>query len=106
MRNVIAALLLLSPLAAAAEIHTKLAVLDFTTAKVSAGQPTMNEAILDAATSVAQAEMEHFGFYKVVSRSDIQAAMGVQAQKVKFGCTDDAACLAEIAGALGVERIM
>jgi len=45
------------------------------------------------------------GRFKVVGRSDLGAVMGFEKQRQALGCEQSAACLAEIAGALGVDYI-
>jgi TolB-like protein len=85
----------------------KIAVLQITASKGADGKPAFADSVLEAITSVVQVQIEKLGFYDVVSRSDIEAALGVEAQKMKLGgCTDDTSCIAEIAGALGVERVL
>jgi TolB-like protein len=44
--------------------------------------------------------------YDVISRADIQSMLGFQLQRKMLGCTDDAACVAEIGGALGADYIL
>lgn len=43
--------------------------------------------------------------FLIVGRSDFNAILGLEAQKQVLGCGDNAACVAEIAGALGVEYV-
>ena len=42
----------------------------------------------------------------VLGDADIAAALGLERQKQLLGCTDDKACLTEIGGALGVDRLI
>lgn len=56
-------------------------------------------------TQVLSAELKRIEGTSVVSRTDIVAMMQVQEQKMLAGC-DDASCLAEIGGALGVEHLV
>lgn len=85
----------------------KIAVLQITASKGADGKPSFADAVLDAITSVVQIQVEKLGYYDVVSRSDIEAALGVEATKMKLGgCNDDSSCVAEIAGALGVEKVL
>jgi TolB-like protein len=44
--------------------------------------------------------------YEVIGRSEIEAMAGFQSEQMKLGCTGDNACLAEIGGALGVDRLV
>ncbi len=61
--------------------------------------------LLPTLTEVLTAELAARGTYKVIAGRDIQSMLGFEQQKDILGCTD-AACLAEIGGALGVERIV
>lgn len=51
------------------------------------------------------AEFDSYQRLQVVSRDEIEAMLGFEAQKTKLGC-DDTSCLTEIAGALGVNKII
>ena len=61
--------------------------------------------LLPTLTEVLTVEIDALGLYKVIAGRDIQAMLGFEKQKDVLGCTD-AACLAEVGGALGVERIV
>ncbi len=61
--------------------------------------------LLPTLTEVLTVEVDNLGMYKVVSGRDVEAMLGFEKQKDIIGCTD-AACLAEIGGALGVDRIV
>ena len=61
--------------------------------------------LLPTLTEVLTVEINDLGMYKVVAGRDVQAMLGFEKQKDMMGCTD-AACLAEIGGALGVDRIV
>jgi hypothetical protein len=61
--------------------------------------------LLPTLTEVLTVEIDALGKYKVVAGRDIQSMLGFEQQKDMLGCTD-AACLAEIGGALGVDRIV
>lgn len=61
--------------------------------------------LLPTLTEVLTVEIDNLGMYKVIGGRDIQAMLGFEKQKDMVGCTD-AACLAEIGGALGVDRIV
>jgi hypothetical protein len=61
--------------------------------------------LLPTLTEVLTVEINDLGMYKVVAGRDVQAMLGFEKQKDMLGCTD-AACLAEIGGALGVDRIV
>lgn len=45
------------------------------------------------------------GRLKVTGRSDVSMLLGLEAQKQALGCDADVACLAELAGALGVQFV-
>jgi len=45
------------------------------------------------------------GRFRVTSRSDMASVLGFEKQKQTLGCDESASCIAEIAGALGVELL-
>jgi len=51
------------------------------------------------------ASLDSTGRFKVTSPNDLVAVLGFERQKQSLGCEESAACLAEIAGALGVEFV-
>ena len=61
--------------------------------------------LLPTLTEILTVEIAEIGLYKVIAGRDIQSMLGFERQKDVLGCTD-AACLAEIGGALGVDRIV
>ena len=61
--------------------------------------------ILPILTEVLTSQVANIGKYEVVSGQDIEAMMGFEKQKDMVGCMDSA-CLAEIGGALGVDRLI
>lgn len=61
--------------------------------------------ILPILTEVLTSQVANLGKYEVVSGQDIEAMMGFEKQKDMVGCMDSA-CLAEIGGALGVDRLI
>jgi hypothetical protein len=61
--------------------------------------------MLPTLTEILTVEIAEIGLYKVIAGRDIQSMLGFERQKDVLGCTD-AACLAEIGGALGVDRIV
>lgn len=65
----------------------------------------VDTSLLPTLTEVLTVEVDNLGFYKVIAGRDVQAMLGFEQQKDVVGCTD-AACLAEIGGALGVDRIV
>ena len=51
---------------------------------------------------------DHLGTYanrKLITSSDIQAMLSLEEQKMALACEDQASCIAEIGGALGVDEI-
>src|SRR5579863_6411872 len=52
------------------------------------------------------ADLAKSGKYEVIGRSEIEAMAGFQTERMKLGCTGDDSCLAEIGGALGVDRLV
>lgn len=61
--------------------------------------------LLPTLSEILSVEINELRQFKVIAGRDIQAMLGFERQKDVVGCTD-AACLAEIGGALGVERIV
>lgn len=55
--------------------------------------------------SVVAADLARHGL-DVISKSDIQAMLGFQKERQLLGCTDDAGCIAEIGGSLGVDYVL
>jgi hypothetical protein len=89
---------LTSSTAFAATENNAVAVLDIQGTGVSAD-------LLPTLTEVLTVEIAELGYYKVIAGRDIQSMLGFEKQKDVMGCTD-ASCLAEIGGALGVDRIV
>ncbi|MEM6734030.1 MAG: PEGA domain-containing protein, partial [Myxococcota bacterium] len=56
-------------------------------------------------TEVLSTEVKRIKNTSVISRDDVKSMLDLEAAKQQLGC-DDSACLAEIAGALGVEKII
>jgi TolB-like protein len=93
------ALALAVPLAAQAAPRTKLAVMDVRAVQgVAEGTVTILTAII--VSDAARAG------YDVISQADVSAMIGFEKQKQMLGCTDQASCLAEIGGALGVDYVV
>lgn len=104
------AVLCLAPLLAAAapagrpEAHrgakrVKVAVMEV---KVLYGDPQA-EALL---SEVALTEAAAFKGLDTIGRSDIQSLLGLERQRQLLGCSEDASCLAELGGALGVDYLL
>ena len=63
----------------------------------------------DLATNLSEilvAEVDRLNIYKVIGKSEIKAMLGFEEEKQILACSDDTGCLAEIGGALGVEKII
>jgi N-acetylneuraminic acid mutarotase/TolB-like protein len=60
----------------------------------------------DVVTDALVTSMQEWLNQPVITNRDVEAAIGFEKQKQMVGCTQDAACMAEIGGALGVERIV
>lgn len=84
---------------AAAPTKQRVGVLEFT-AKGGVSQEQ-----LDVLADLAATELRSTGRFEVVTKSDIQAMLGLERAKELVGC-DDASCIAEIGGALGVDLIV
>jgi TolB-like protein len=87
----------MSPLVLAAAL-AKIAVLNLTATGV---EPTLT----DNLSEVLINEVSALGRYQVIGKSDISAMLGFEAQKQLLSCEQDA-CVAEIGGALGVEKVV
>ncbi len=92
------AFLMLLSVPAAAGGENAVAVLDIQGTGIQAD-------LLPTLTEILTAELAALGKYKVIAGRDVQSMLGFEKQKDVLGCTD-AACLAEIGGALGVDRIV
>src|SRR5512137_287500 len=58
-----------------------------------------------AVTEALAAEVRKRSGAEVITRKEIEAVLSLEAQKQMLGCQTDA-CIAEIGGALGVERLV
>lgn len=88
-----------APTARPASAKKKMAVMDFKAVQgVSAGT-------VEILGNVIAADLARQGF-DVISKSDIQAMLGFQKERQLLGCTEDANCIAEIGGSLGVDYVL
>jgi TolB-like protein len=87
------------PPRAGAPKRLKVAVMEV---KVLYGDPQL-EALL---SEVALTEAATFRGFDTIGRSDIQALLGLEQQRQLLGCSEDASCLAEIGGAIGVDYLL
>jgi len=81
------------------DARPRLAVLDLAPAGVS---PSLAAAV----TGVLGNELDRLGAFRVMTSDAIRAMLALEHQKQMLGCSADAACLAEIGGALGVEYLV
>ena len=95
----VAALLICAPLTVLADAKVRIAVMDFT------AKSGIDQAQLDVLTDVAANEIRSTMLYDVVSKEDIHAMLSLEEQKQLSGC-DEASCLVEIGGALGVDYMV
>ena len=86
-------------LAKAEEAKIKIAVFDL----VPSGEIKTD---LTALSEVIIAETDKFGKYDIIGKSEIKAMIGFEQEKQLLGCQDDTNCLAELGGALGVDRLV
>jgi TolB-like protein len=66
----------------------------------------VESALASTVDETLTADLAKSGKYEVIGRSEIEAMAGFQSEQMKLGCTGDNACLAEIGGALGVDRLV
>ena len=99
IRFLLAVLVALPAAAGAAPARSKLAVMDLK------GVQGVSEGTASILTAIVVADAARAG-YDVISQADIAAMIGFEKQKQMLGCTDQASCLAEIGGALGVDYVV
>jgi TolB-like protein len=86
-----------APVAAAEPV--RVAVMEFN----SKGGVTQQQ--MDALGDLLSTEIRALGGYKVIGKNDIRSVLRMEENKALLGC-DDAGCLAEIGGALGVRWVV
>ena len=59
-----------------------------------------------ALTDAVAAEVDRRGFFQATSPRDLQTLIGVERQRQLLGCTDEGACMTELAGAIGARYVM
>ena len=89
--------LLAAPVAAAESV--RVAVMEFN----SKGGVTQQQ--MDALGDMLSTEIRALGGYQVIGKNDIRSVLRMEENKALLGC-DDAGCLAEIGGALGVRWVV
>jgi TolB-like protein len=60
----------------------------------------------DNLTQVLAAELKQVEGARVISRDDIASMLEMEMQKDKLGCEGETSCLAEVGGALGVDKLV
>lgn len=98
-RILLLALALVGSASPAQEPRPRVAVLDFEANGASRELAT-------AATALFSNELQSFGAFDVVTSDAIQSVVAIERQKQLLGCPDESSCLAELAGALGVDWIV
>ena len=96
--------LFLSRGAMAAEIRGAQGQLSLGLLSVTKGEGFSDKQI-NTIEEVLLTAFEATGRFKVIGRTDISALMGLETKKEAVGCTEDTACVAQIAGALGVDLV-
>jgi TolB-like protein len=96
---VLAAVLAAGPAASPPPKRQKMAVMDL---KAVQG---VSQGTAEILGNVIAADMAKQGF-DVIAKSDIQAMLGFQKDRALLGCTEDASCIAEIGGSLGVDYVL
>jgi len=84
---------------ASAPAKVKLAVMDLSPLGVE-------PAVASTYTQLVGAEINETGLFTVISRQDIKSMLDFEQDRRLVGCEADAACMAEIGGALGVEYVL
>lgn len=92
------AVLATSGAARADEELMRIAVVDF-------ANRGADDVLVQECNSRVNAELHKLGVFKVTSKDDIRAMLSHEKEKSLLGC-EDASCLAEIGGALGVEYLV
>ena len=77
----------------------KIAVLDLSAKGVE-------KHVAENITEVLLSEIDKLKIYNIMGKSDITAMLGFEQEKQIIGCESDTNCIAEIGGALGVEKIV
>jgi len=67
--------------------------------------PGIDKATAELVESLLLNAFQDDGRLRVVGRQDVASILGLEKQRQAFGCDADAACIAEIAGALGVDLV-
>jgi len=77
----------------------RLAVLDLVGQRIEEGiAATLTELVINEASKLAG--------YQVIGKREIATMIDLETEKQMMGCAEDVSCVAEIAGALGVDEIL
>src|SRR4051812_18069464 len=76
-----------------------------TVAILNIGGSKADEAVRTSIAETLATELGREKRFKIVTRSEIESVLGLEKLKDSLGCSD-ASCLAEVGGALGVDRIV
>lgn len=87
------------PAEAAPSSRVKLLVTDLAAAGVE-------ERVSSAVTRLIATEIARRDAFDVISGEDLRRMVELEAEREAVGCTNDASCLAEVAGALGAQRVV
>ncbi len=66
----------------------------------------VSRSVAQSVSQYAQTELSALGVYTVVGLDDINSLLGLEQRKELLGCKDNGSCVAELAGALGVDRAL
>lgn len=66
----------------------------------------VSEHIARNLTPVLSASIKELGNTSVIGSDDVKAMLQVQVQRDELGCMDDPQCIADIGGALGVDKLV
>ncbi|NOZ86808.1 MAG: hypothetical protein GXP49_11155 [Deltaproteobacteria bacterium] len=70
-----------------------------------AAKSGIKQAQLDVLGDMLATELRNIGKYEVITKDDIKAMLGLEKAKEFLGC-DDASCMADVGGALGVDKVI
>lgn len=66
----------------------------------------IEQGIADTISDTIAVELSNIGDFEVITKADMKAMLDLESQKQLMGCEDDVSCIAEIGGALGVDKII
>jgi hypothetical protein len=71
----------------------------------AAAQERVTQGELNTLTSLVTASLSADARLDVLSSADVRQVVAFEAEKQAMGCSDDASCLAEVAGAMGAQLV-